>query len=207
MANNSIEVLGHTFKTRTLVWSVLLGPFVLWAVWAAFGVRTFLAIAQWIGQKDGDAELMAHLGQTGDLFGGVNALFAAYAFAGVAVAAFIQHKTFVVIEEEQRQQAFEPLFFNLMELSRSLRPRKLVDRFSQSHDFEWISGEINRSIVLPMQRGDLKSSDVSRELNAVSNEYIYRLYQPNEGELGPYFRVLYQTFKLIDKSGLGAQKR
>ncbi len=93
--------------------------------------------------------LLGQLGVTGDLFGGINALFAAYAFAGVAIAALLQSRIYALAIRQQhvlerqfsdahedravdrerhrdqvyreRQQSLEALLFQLLTLHREHR--------------------------------------------------------------------------------------
>ena len=52
---------------------------------------------------------LAELGQAGDLFGGINALFASFAFMGVIFAAYYQRKTFLqqIADSKASETAFE----------------------------------------------------------------------------------------------------
>ena len=125
----------------------------LWYCWATVG-------APWMARKlsaELHADAMARaaevaasapapttlqdLGQTGDIFGGVNALFAALAFIGVGVAAYYQRESWrlqhaswqMLVDAEERaerdhvRQSFEPLFFELLKRVRSPNPLAATD--------------------------------------------------------------------------------
>jgi hypothetical protein len=125
-----------------LVGSILCG-------WATFLVK-FLAV-RWkneLSPRTVNTITLEELGQVGDLFGGANALFAALAFIGVAIAAYYQRQTF---EQQKRdsvqaaealqlsndantaqlvlshQEQFENLFFRVLaEAQRQLDGLKLI---------------------------------------------------------------------------------
>jgi hypothetical protein len=198
-----IDILGRRYKSWWVINFLIFGPFVVWLLWAFFGVRFVMWV---VDAKIGatDSNLLPSLGQTGDLFGGVNALFAAYAFAGVAVAAYFQHKTFVVVEQQQKQAGFEPLFFQLITLNRSLLPNVLGE-FDMSFG-NWVAGLL---IGLNKQEWVHELSEETPPAAIVdkSTHFYYTSYKDAEDDLGPYFRSLYHVFKLIDDSGLSKEKR
>jgi hypothetical protein len=194
-----IELLGKQVPKWVMLWGILAGPLVIWLLWAMFGVRAALVVIDFIGAKDANEQFaVGRLGQAGDLFGGVNALFAAYAFVGVAIAAYFQQKTFLQIEEQQRQASFEPLFFKLLELNRSLTP-------GQRQLTEFIN-ELYNSIAGDDFVG--KSATWTDEELFHTIVFAYRVfYQRYDAILGPYFRTLYHVFKLIDRSRLPKSQR
>lgn len=93
----------------------LVAPALAWFWWWKWG--GVLWVAQYwnptVRSGDDKGALLSQLGVTGDLFGGINALFAAYAFAGVGIAALLQSRTYMValrqqhILERQFQDAHE----------------------------------------------------------------------------------------------------
>src|SRR5437868_10963910 len=80
----------------SLLWILILALVVVavWAAWAMFGAR---AVYQAVlpSAAAASAPTVADLGQLGDLFGGVNALFAALAVAGVFWAALLQRRALI----------------------------------------------------------------------------------------------------------------
>lgn len=87
----------HAWATIGLVLVVCL----LWFLWGVLGVSLF---KRWICP---DTESCAALGQVGDVFGGVNALFAAIALAAVAYSTDASRRAFR--EEQRRNQDAEYL--------------------------------------------------------------------------------------------------
>jgi hypothetical protein len=185
-----------------------------WYAWGTYGVSWFAAKLKLAGV---DKDSMTILGQMGDVFGGINALFAALAFAGVAIAAFSQHKTWQLAERQHTQQAFEPLFFQLVTLHREHAtelPLFLSPRVESSIEPEfgviYLKGKSFRAFDEAME--GLRGA-ISKTVNWGTDDggrgqltQIYSdLYDLNEETLGPYFRSLYHVFKLIDQSALSEE--
>lgn len=199
------------FKMKpALVAAVVLLPALFWVSWGLWGAKLF---AKWgLGANEVGVPT---LGQVGDLFGGINALFAAYAFAGVAVAAFFQYKTFRQVEDQQRmqaeqlaQQAFEPLFFRLLEMVDKARPLKLKYRqvWNDEELPDTAAGNLANHIQNQPWYGQLdnmSATQVRERLEKIYGEF----YVQNELKLGPYFRTIYHIFKLIDRSAVPVVSR
>jgi hypothetical protein len=195
--SGQIEIFGRKFRSRKVAFWLLVGPLLLWFLWATILVRFIAAAIAWIGKWDflAVSDTFPTLGQTGDIFGGVNALFAAYAFVGVAVAAFFQHRTFQLVEEQQRQQSFEPMFFKLLEWNRAIRPESIQG--------SPLGNSMGQLVLRAREElGRIEYPDrVENAIHAIQLEY-QNFYKVNEAALGPYMRTLYQVFKFIDGSGL-----
>ena len=225
----------------TNLFAILLIPFTvtcLWYFWATHGVQFFLNKVQApqssivIDRKPTDVaggakqeisreDYLAALGQTGDLFGGINALFAALAFAGVAIAAAMQAKSLKLAHEQHLQQSFEPLFFRLLELHASVaapkfKLRSRIDRRSKGVvSSDGIESPVDFSRAMAIFRRALRIASVRYKFSPNRGDRlaedclrIYDIfYEQNENELGPHFRSLYHIFKLIDDSELGGVKK
>lgn len=157
-----------------------------------------VAARYWMGTWDPSG---TELGQLGDLFGGVNALFAAFAFVGVAIAAFYQHKTFKLQTEQNVRQAFEPLFFML--LDRQTPPTLLTAKFDSlpiaTHEAPL--AQCMETMRLKIIAMDSSMKMKARPLSDIKETYGH-LYWANDGVLAPYFRKLYHLFKFIALSDL-----
>lgn len=174
----------------------------LWLLWGLFGVR-FIA-DYWASVKTPDLEPvdLATLGQAGDLFGGINALFAAFAFAGVALAAFYQYETWKLqaiqtqmTRAEHIQQSFEPLFFKLLERfdSVSEKSRRIV-----LNDWEAIVNNGYRAYRC-------SGAECAPHREEYKHQVVFsflQVYEASRMTLAPYFRSLYQIFKFIANSEL-----
>lgn len=172
----------------------------LWVAWGLWGVRWFLRY--WSAQEGVGEQRIQYLGQVGDLFGGINSAFAALAFVGVAAAAYLQHRTFLVIEQQRKQEGFEPLFFQLISLNRTLVP-DLIESMTFN---QWVL----RLLVKFEGQAWVQTVDASTPTEQVIrhiSDFYYEPYYEGEENLGPYFRSLYHVFKLIDSSGLPKEKR
>lgn len=178
-----------------------IAPVLVWWWWGTGGVG--LMASYWV--TDQDSTRLSALGQTGDLFGGINALFAAYAFAGVAVAAYFQWRSWQLFLGQREQEAFEPLFFHLLQLNRELKPKEL--RFNSPDP----AGKVETVIdalqlqIFPLLPNFLTQSQTERR-DAVKNVYL-PLYWANESQLGPYLRALFHTFRRIKTSRLKAEQK
>lgn len=185
----------------------------MWYWWGTAGANWF------VGRLSAHDANLTQLGQMGDVFGGVNALFAALAFGVVAVAAYFQLHTWRLAERQHTQQSFEPLFFQLVQLHRdvakemTLRVTMIVsDNVIESPAVAAIvrTGSCSfHNAIEGLRRGITKETNWNaedgcrRELQEIYGE----LYDLNEDVLGPYFRSLYHVFKLIDQSALSLDEK
>lgn len=152
----------------------------------------------------------ARLGQVGDLFGGVNALFAALAFAGVGIAAYQQWRSTQIAFK----QSIEATFFSALELHHKIidglkfdrdrvLPEKYEDLARMAHQRgrpaperePAVSGrEVFAEVLLgisyaPNGRPTYQTTLDNYKLLQTKHNYV----------LGHYFRNLYQILKLIDR--------
>ena len=199
MMEEKVTIFGRSFSGRQVLLLLFVGPFVLWLAWGTLGIRAMVAVHSWLGGPLATPpDRFTAMGQTGDLFGGVNALFAAYAFVGVAVAAFWQYRTFKVVELQQKQQGFEPLFFQLITLNRQL--------LKQVQSLDGLTGSLMNALNESAWKADVPDMPKDKLIEHVSDLY-YDTYNAHEEQLGPYYRSLYHVFKLIDSSGLTKVQR
>lgn len=231
-ANSSptVDFFGWTISAWTAA-TIFLGlPLAAWLFWGLEGVS--LLQAHW-GGSNGTGPT---IGEVGDIFGGINALFSVYAFLAVALAAYYQNASLRVAKHLQSQQTFEPLFFHLLERHRSFVLRDLsVDteiplpeaspKFQKQRDARQLKfepppkGERFRTVSLDgflqyvMERWagtvnvDKLQNATQKERRALVGEIYDRPYTRNEDIFGPYFRSLFHVFKLIDRSGLAKERR
>lgn len=202
--------------THAFVLAVVLA-LVAWIAWALWGARWLLSIAMYSGDE------ATKLGQVGDVFGGVNALFTALAFAGVIWTAVLQRRELHAQREELREtrgvlakqgevlsrQAFESIFFALMRLFREISDGlqiRVGAELRGEHGAEAIAVLKNALYqeVVPQAAALLKHSkdEVRANLEAL---YEATVYSDNEIYLGPYYRSLYHVFKLIDRADFGEE--
>lgn len=194
-----------------------------WWCWWWFGAA--YVARHW--KSEGEPGL-ADLGVAGDMFGGFSALFSALAFVGVVIAAYLQRETIKLqriqmqrAETEaqearlrgkedaarasaaQARQAFEPLFFQLVELlrdqSNQIQLRVDVEATSTMHFPAAL--EVVRTRAEETWKWATGKNLPDEGLAKLSDSYS-ALYSRNESRLGPYLRTLYHTLKLIDRSEL-----
>lgn len=165
-------------------------------------------------------------GQTGDSFGALNALLTALAGAIVAWAGFMQHQTLAKAKEEAReernyrhQQGFESLFFQLLALSTSITeriegPRKREEQpmtapgqETQHHPgkigpraLDSYADAIFKSITL-----EAKQNNYQQILELSVKKYLINAHDRRPSAFGPYWRILFQTFKHVAESRLSPQ--
>lgn len=184
-----------------------------WIIWFAAASPLLVLLFNWLGLTSKiDTESM---GQFGDLFGGITALFTAWAFAGVVWAGLLQRRDLglqakeladtrevlkkqqEVMDAQQRavaRQQFEASFFQLLQLSRTVTIEigQLVTHARGAGALEGFADYM----VNVASRGDAPAS-AAQEMEGLRQVYD-SIYQPHESDLGPYFRTLYHVYKLID---------
>lgn len=209
--------VGRWWRAKSLGVQLAAGGLVaalFWLLWATLGIR--VAYWAWVGEwlpwhALSDPGEVSKLGQIGDLFGGINALFAAFAFVGVAIAAYYQHQKYVLQTEQHERQAFEPLFFKLLDqhkvpsvlhepwIDHDVNPPEVV--WSEAKGLDSIAQMVRAGCSKVIERGDAHRPD--GQFVCSDFEHVYEpIYSVNEAELGPYFRKLYHLFKFIATSRL-----
>ncbi|MDM0041451.1 hypothetical protein QTH89_04725 [Variovorax sp. J22G21] len=120
----------------------VVGLWLAWLLWIANPVARIVASKN-APDTAGTVSISSEvLGQAGDMFGGLNTLFAGLAFAFVALAAYIQRLTLdsqnaqlKAAREQQKLAEFEPLFFQLLALFRSLHSEARLEYVGVSSKF------------------------------------------------------------------------
>lgn len=200
----------------------------------------------------------AELGQSGDAFGGLNALLTGIAGVLVLWAGVMQHLTLKQVRaqaaeerrasakqeavsaeslrlaqqalehqredsESERQarrlQEFEALFFRLLELSSAVTNRIETDRPPSGS--VTIPGEGTRFSSTPVRTGPAAlasfasslrtsalaalprhSGDPHAQLTKLVGLFLTQVYDRRPSAFGPYYRLLYQTFRHVSDSHL-----
>jgi len=160
------------------------------------------------------AERFTQLGQTGDLFGGVNALFAALALIGVFWAATMQWRSLSEGRRAAAEQRFSTVFFELLRLT-----REVLDLIEHAPALKRVDGpqptaKTGASALNALANRHFSNffvedgADVKAfYLQKLVNEFKDGIYRRNPSALGPYFRLLFQTFDLVANAPLEARKR
>ncbi|RWP06446.1 putative phage abortive infection protein [Mesorhizobium sp.] len=204
---------------------VAIGAFVIWLIWF---LHPFLAQRMMIPWEPGT------VGQWGDSFGAMNALMSTAAFAAVFYTLRLQQRQIYEAQRDQHIQRFESSYFELLRLFREARA---AIKFEYSKDYRQESFYTKRSGVSFIKdvnaigpssaRPALEGNDAFRaammefrfwiqeaglvqEPNRVrlSQIYIKRIHDRNEGTFGPYFRLMYTILQRIseDQRLSGAEK-
>ncbi len=194
------------FAIRTVVILAVGG----WVLWGLFTLLVAYGFAQ--------NNEMAVAGQIGDLFGGINALFSALAFAMVWWSGDMQRRELSLqrqdlqlqLEELRAQrdelaetrsvfkrQNFETAFFQQLTFMRDMIPSFRVG----NSEGEAALGSISRACdgILRGENADVDqiSSNIYYK-NFISENYEKYIHARYENQIGPYFRTLYHAFKLVD---------
>ncbi len=181
-----------------LVFSFCVGLWLWWPV-----------LAPWLAQLEGPTDL----GEFGDMFGPLSALFSSLALLGIAVTVWFERDVNRRQRDESQrqqgliqQQAFESTFFNLAAQFRALRPTELVDPQStigrRSH-FSEAAAELAATFV----EGSFCEQPADQRESVIADELFDPFYGANVDTLGPYFRLLEQWLLFIEGSVLTAQAK
>jgi Putative phage abortive infection protein len=212
-ALNRCKAFVHAYSGIALVALALLAAVVaIWFWWATHGIHWIAGLLRAKAPASAAPTQLGELGQAGDVFGGVNALFAAFAFVGVGLAAFFQYRTFTLIEEQQKQQRFEPLFFELLKLTHEKIPNKLLSTLKGQEGLgapQKVVEDLYDVLILKCTSGKVPQAlTVDRQVLNACLVFIYGpLYQRNEESLGPYFRSINLLLKRIHTSRLPLEER
>lgn len=184
--------------TDRLVVGVFIVCSVAWVAWPVIGPLVANALFR--------KEDLASYGQYGDLYGGLNALFTGLAFAAVWWTGRMQRKELELQRRELelqrgeltstrevfRRQNFETTFFNQLQLFREIRSSISFRNGNFAASMTWAADRC--ATILSSCKEASTPDEFRREVGA---RFIKSVFEPNEAELGPYFRSLYHIFKLV----------
>ena len=174
--------------------------------------------------KDDRAQLFAELGQTGDAFGALNALVTAIAGALVAWAGYLQYQSLKQARRQadeerahRKRQEFESLFFQLMQLSAAVTerihrhgdpPPNTVMTADLVHELPPYTGTAAlERFAKEIYDGVTTSCDTAQLFDALRHYFLIKVYDRSPSAFGPYFRLLFQTFKHVSESGLPEEEQ
>lgn len=184
----------------TGIWGFLIIALVVILLWVANGVL----MLWWFEHPD-------HAGPAGDLFGAATSLFSGLAFAGLISTLLMQRRE-LELQREQLELQNEELQLTRGELG-ATRSEFQIQRF-ESRFFGMIKllNDHVESIVFkrtPLTEGrnsfaafinTLRYGQAYQnrdDIEKIQAEYA-KLYKKHEGDLGPYFRLLYNIFRQLD---------
>ncbi|NQE63002.1 hypothetical protein E1H18_3258 [Caulobacter sp. RHG1] len=184
-----------------------------WVIWGLFTLLMAFGFAR--------TDAMVVAGQIGDLFGGINALFSALAFTMVWWSGDMQRRELSLQRKElslqleelkaQREelvetrgvfkrQNFEAAFFQRISI---LRDQIQYFEFYENRGSEAVAKirSVCTRIVRGLSADQEKFKDDLYASQHISDEYVKIVYKSYESQIGPYFRTLYHSFKLLDVQG------
>ena len=165
-------------------------------------------------------------GAYGDMYGSVNALFTALAFAGVIITLVFQLRELELTRSELsgqrqelarqkeqleiqnktfKQQQFESTFFQLI----SIHADNVSSLFILDDADRAKTKQTGRACLL-LQKNELRkyileSSKENIDIKPAINNAFDKLFEnTRRSHLGHYFRQLYHIVKFVDESGFGA---
>lgn len=187
------------------VWSVAFISFSV-VVFIVFAMVVNVALLKHLYSEPGDR------GTAGDQFGGVTALFSGLAFAGLIITLYIQRKELELQRKELREsnkefalQRFDSAFFGIIKMLNdhvsSITYGQMVGRPALQNISEALKGEFLNEGFSIIEKVD--EEDFLRLKEAMS-----KMYEAHDAQLGPYFRILHNIFRLIDsEKQLSAQQK
>jgi hypothetical protein len=149
---------------------------------------------------------VAQLGQVGDMFGGLNALFAALACVGVFWAGWLQRqavldsrKAYEMERDANEQRRLESIFFQLLTFTKGIESEVKLYRYKLSNpDVELAPHEILAETF--GEHFSNNESDLSEpELDFVRESISDGLILLNEDRLHSYFKSVYQLYGFVEK--------
>lgn len=191
----------------------------------AFALASNFVFALWLGSW----LLMPFLynstneaGPAGDMFGAATSLFSGLAFAGLISTLLMQRQELELqrgelkeTREEFARQRFENTLFSIVGLFVShtnvleygggdepLRGRAVLEYFASELQDEWVSD------LLETENGEeyiLRRLSHTLEEQIEKYEDVYNLLL--EADLGPYFRLLYNAIRHIEKSSISEDEK
>ena len=183
---------------------------------APAGVQVFVTVPQPLAAFPEPPSKLTELGQAGDAFGSANALFAAIAGGLLVWSGWLQRRALIEARVVNQKQQFETTFFELLSMG-----RELEGRFRKAD----VSGKADRADPSPALQGHEALSDWALELDRrvqasvslqdksaivlarIVTDFHDHVYDKDPGAFGPYFRVLYQTFKHVASSTLSREEK
>ncbi len=169
-----------------------------------FGTALLLwALSGWIIVAN--CESPERRGQFGDMFGAINALFTGFAFAGALLAIRTQQEEIRKQNETLAKQQFEATFFQMLSLHNQFvsaldiekRRDGAIRDYTTMHGrecFQFFETEIRDQ--LKHLRQYYPNTDINDQ---ILEAYMF-IYSKRRGDLGHYFRSLYNIFKMIETS-------
>lgn len=203
------------FKNQKSIWTGMLGFGIFSAIVFFIWLAAFWAVPWWMGKSpDG-------VGTAGDMFGIVTSLFSGLAFAGLLSTLMmqrheleLQRAELALSRDEFKLQRFENTLFGLLRMF-----NEHVMSLKTSHSKRVLTDVAYETVVTKYEgRSVVKyySTQLDDNINMAGNETPFKeqkeqyckLYDYEfESDLGPYFRLLYNTIRHIEKSGLNDEQK
>lgn len=189
-------------QSRLLFWSIL-GAIVIVILWTATGFAVWAIF-----------DSPEKRGTFGDMFGSINALFSGWAFLGVIIAILLQK---MELEEQRkeirdsriahqqtadelRQQTFDNAFFQMVSLHHQLVEAIVTYRTNGTP----MRGRDCLGNFYRVLKSNLSQEHKINEKSVM--EKYEKLHSDIEGQVGHYFRNLYNIIKFVDRNAVKDKK-
>lgn len=153
----------------------------------------------------------------GDIFTGLNALFAGFAFIGIIVTVVVQ----AIANHDQKissnQQALESTFFNMLSVHENI-VNTMRYRFNSGENQNEVDGresftvyylELKKYYLADRHECKILAKPLGKEKN--ESEYVNyvfgKLFKAQTANLSHYFRFLYHIIKTIENSSISEQDK
>lgn len=207
----SLEEIMNIDETTDVNWKTLIQLLAaVAALWALSGFALY-----WVEQR----------GTFGDMFGAINALFSGLAFASLVYTILLQRTELQLQRNElkytreelegqkiqlaaqneaMRMQNFENAFFQLLKLlNEIISSIDLQTENRQTHGRDCFSIFYTRFATTYRKH---RSGNPEGTPRAITNDAYEKFYETHQGELGHYFRTLYNIVKFVHQSNVENKK-
>lgn len=184
-----------------------------------FVIILFLWLGSWVLLKDLDGR-----GTFGDMFGGINALFSGFAFAGVVFAIFLQKNGLELQRQELKdtrkelagqkeqleaqnktlqKQNFENTFFQLLKTHTDILNSIVISPERTNTNTPTFTGRDCFEKFYGTYKGlysKYKNKHSGWNIENIISESYKEFYETRQSEIGHYFLFLYNIVKYINES-------
>lgn len=182
-------------KVKLSKYIALIISFCIFALWLGWVLQHY--VLGYVGLTWSHEQL----GQWGDTFGALNALFAGVASIAVIMTLTLQQRQINRSQRERYKQNFEGTFFQLLRLLRELRAEVSYFTTTDTNNSRRVGGRALKGAYDDIKWHLISENPDARGLTKLEIAKIYTQHIDNRSEdnFDPYFRIIYTILKLIDK--------
>jgi len=183
----------NLLRLFAVVGLVALGLFLFWPQ----------LVVHWSSAMAVGSERQSSLGQFGDMFGALTALFSTLTFLALLVTLLMERET----NREQHalitKQAFESTYFHLLRVFQDSRPAELLLSARPGENQRHLTTHVAIQLAAGIASASHRLIDMGEQERQMTLwEWHYKeIYEVNQDTLGPFFRALYHWLKFVRESG------